>query len=286
MQGHAADRFSKPPRAAQDFDRVEATPIMPPQPHTASTALFLSLATLLACAAPAAAKTASPLLALSEIQPEPAVPAPAAEEDETLAPEPEIGVPLPEPIQRLPLPDPSQPASGDEQDMPGEAAGEAGPPAEPIPEILYDTTLLPPEVQRMRELIMEACRSGDPERLRPLLGLGDGATQISFGETGEDPIDFLREISGDEEGQEIMAILLEILDAGYVHLSPGTPSEIYVFPYFFAVPLEVLTAPQRVELFKIVTAGDVEEMKLYGSYTFYRAGFAPDGRWLFFVAGD
>ncbi len=264
---------------------------MLPQPHTALTALFLSLAPLAALAAPPMAQTHGPLLALSEIQPEPATPAPAAEEDETLAPGPETGVPLPDPITRVPLPDPSAPpAAGEEQEIPadgdGEATGEAGPEAEPLPEVLYDYSLLPPEVQRMRELIMEACRSGDPERLRPLIGLGDGATQLSFGEVGDDPIAFLREISGDTAGQEIMAILLEILDAGYVHLSPGTPSEIYVFPYFYAIPLEALTAPQRVELFKIVTAGDVEDMKLYGSYTFYRAGFAPDGRWLFFVAGD
>ncbi|RST85937.1 hypothetical protein EJC49_13085 [Aquibium carbonis] len=138
----------------------------------------------------------------------------------------------------------------------------------------------------MRELILEACRSGEPERLRPLIGMGDGATQLSFGGDSDDPIAFLVEMSGDDRGQEILAILLEVLEAGYVHLSPGTPAEVYVFPYFFAVPLEQLTNPQRVELFKIVTAGDVEEMKVYGAYTFYRAGFAPDGRWLFFVAGD
>jgi hypothetical protein len=41
-----------------------------------------------------------------------------------------------------------------------------------------------------------------------------------------------------------------------------------VWPYFFAVPLEELTAPQRVELFTLVTAGDYEEMKNFGAYIF------------------
>lgn len=227
-------------------------------------------------------------LALSEIGQEPATPDEATG-DQTMPAE--RGVPLPDPVLRLPLPAvpavPPSPAddapAGTEE--PGEADdGEAA--AEPTPEVLYDYALLPDEVRRMRELIIEACRSGDPERLRPLIGIGDGATQITFGDVGDDPIAHLVEMSGDERGQEILAILLEILEAGYVHLSPGTPGEIYVFPYFFGLPLEQLTDPQRVELFKIVTAGDVEEMKLYGSYTFYRAGFAPDGRWLFFVAGD
>ena len=67
---------------------------------------------------------------------------------------------------------------------------------------------------------------------------------------------------------------------------PARPNELYVWPYFFAVPLDRLTPPQRVELFKIVTAGDYEEMKTYGTYIFYRVGITPEGRWSFFVAGD
>lgn len=266
-----------------------------------SSSTILTAAAALALALPMALQpaSASPTrLALSEIQQEPA---PAA--DDPAAPAPEMpraapgGVPMPDPVLRLPLPDApavaprpglEEPAAEDPEAYPGDAEGQepGDEAAEPLPEVQYDYSLLPPDVQRMRELIMEACRTGDPERLRPLLGLGDGATQLSFGDVGDDPISYLVEISGDDRGQEILAILLEILDAGYVHLAAGTPGEIYVFPYFFGIPLGQLTDPQRVELFKIVTAGDVEEMKIYGAYTFYRAGFAPDGRWLFFVAGD
>jgi hypothetical protein len=222
-------------------------------------------------------------LALSEIGQEAVTP----DDDssgggETLTPDPVLRLPLPDMPAIPPASGEGTPAGVDEQDE----AGDGDMAAEAVPDILYDYSLLPEEVRRMRELILEACRSGDPERLRPLIGMGDGATQLSFGGVSDDPIAFLVEMSGDDRGQEILAILLEILEAGYVHLSPGTPAEVYVFPYFFGVPLEQLTDPQRVELFKIVTAGDVEEMKVYGAYTFYRAGFSPDGRWLFFVAGD
>jgi hypothetical protein len=41
-----------------------------------------------------------------------------------------------------------------------------------------------------------------------------------------------------------------------------------------------------VELFKIVTAGDYEDMKTYDAYVFYRVGITSQGRWAFFVAGD
>lgn len=184
-----------------------------------------------------------------------------------------ITVPLPDPVVIPRDPQPQQPA---------ETSDDEG----PLPEIFYDLSLLPEPVQRMRELIVEACLSGDIERLRPLISTGKTATQLSFGDLSGDPIAFLRELSGDAEGHEILAILYEVFSAGYVHLDEGTSEEIYVWPYFFAVPLDSLTGRQRVELFKIVTAGDYEDMKSFGAYIFYRAGISPEGQWLFFVAGD
>ncbi|WEX07661.1 cytoplasmic protein [Chelativorans sp. AA-79] len=158
--------------------------------------------------------------------------------------------------------------------------------ASETPEVIYDESRLPEPVQRMRRLIIEACKSGDIERLRPLIGAGDSRTQLLLGELDGDPVDFLRQISGDEEGHEIMAILLEVMQSGFVHLNPGAENEYYVWPYFFAIPIDDLTPPQRVELFTLLTASDYEEMKNFGAYIFYRSAITPEGRWLFFVAGD
>ena len=138
----------------------------------------------------------------------------------------------------------------------------------------------------MHALILEAAKSGVIEQLRPLVGIGEDVTQLSFGGAEADPIAFLKGLSGDPDGQEIMAILEEVLSAGYVHLDAGTANELYVWPYFFAIPLDKLDPRQRVELFKIVTAGDYEDMKAFGAYIFYRLGITPEGRWAFFVAGD
>jgi hypothetical protein len=182
-----------------------------------------------------------------------------------------------------PPPDGGNGGGGDEANDP------ARPPTDengPAPEVLYDLATLPQPVKRMRELIMEACKSGDLEKLRPLIGTGDSATRLSFDDSGDDPIDVLKQSSGDEGGQEILAILLEVLEAGFVHLDAGTDQELYVWPYFFAVPLDKLGAPQRVELFKLITAGDYEDMKGYGAYIFYRVGITPEGKWEFFIAGD
>ncbi|TGV96445.1 hypothetical protein EN788_56905, partial [Mesorhizobium sp. M2D.F.Ca.ET.145.01.1.1] len=139
-----------------------------------------------------------------------------------------------------------------------------------LPEVVYDLGKLPEPVRRMHDLIIEACKSGDIEKLRPLIGKGDSMTQLSLADIDGDAIAFLKALSGAPDGQEILAILEEVLSAGYVRVDAGTPQELYVWPYFFALPLDKLDAKQRVELFKIVTAGDFDDMKQFGAYIFYR----------------
>jgi len=155
-----------------------------------------------------------------------------------------------------------------------------------LPAIQRDFSKLPKPVAQMRKLIMDAARSGKIEDLRQLIGSGADITMLSLGGIDGDPIEFVKSLSGDNQGHEILAILLEVLEAGYVHLDAGTDHELYVWPYFFAWPLDKLTAIQKVELFRIVTAGDFEDMQSFGAYIFYRVGITPQGRWRFFVAGD
>lgn len=152
-------------------------------------------------------------------------------------------------------------------------------------DIMTDVSLLPSAVQRTRQRILDAARSGDPEALRPLIESFEEPPMVQFdGQT--DAIRDLVAASGDPEGREILAILIEILQAGFVHLDPGTRNEVYVWPYFAHMALDNLSPEQMVELFTIVTAYDLEEMRNFGAYNFYRAGIAPDGQWVYFVAGD
>ena len=179
-------------------------------------------------------------------------------------------------VQRIPLHSMAPDAASSEEDE-----EDAAPPP-----ILRDPAQLPEPVQRMRRLLIEAARSGDIERLRPLLGTSASATQLSFGDTPEDPIDFLRSLSGDDKGYEILAILLEVMESAFVELSPNTDEAIYVWPYFAAMPLQDLTPEQLVELMTLATAGDYAAMEEFGAYNFFRVGITPAGEWIFFVAGD
>jgi hypothetical protein len=154
------------------------------------------------------------------------------------------------------------------------------------PAIEKDVGRLPFPTRQMHRLLTEAARSGEIERLRPYIGSGHDVTLLSFGELEGDPIDFLKSLSGDGEGYEILAILQEVLEADFVTLEKGTPDEIHVWPYFYGVRLDELTPPQRVELYRLLTHNDHEEMANLGAYMFYRVGITPEGRWRFFVAGD
>jgi hypothetical protein len=154
----------------------------------------------------------------------------------------------------------------------------------PLPTILRAETDMPEPVREKRRVLMEAAKSGDIEKLRAVVSSERTPPSVAFGDPG-DPIDYLKSLSADADGREILAILLEVLESGFVHVGAGTADELYVWPYFAQFPPEALTPEQLVELFTLLTAADYEDMKSYGTYTFFRVGIAPDGRWLFFLAG-
>lgn len=154
------------------------------------------------------------------------------------------------------------------------------------PSIEYDIEKLPAPVKMMRQKIIDAAKTGDVNNLKPLLGTSGDPTQLSVSDNVKDPITYLKQLSGDGDGLEIMAIMIDLLNSGYAHLDQGDDDEIYIWPYFVALPIDKLSKPQLVELFQIMTAGDLEEMKEIGTYSFFRIGITPDGTWRFFITGD
>ncbi|MFK3778641.1 hypothetical protein [Agrobacterium sp. NPDC089420] len=152
-------------------------------------------------------------------------------------------------------------------------------------EIEHDISKAPEAVRKLRQQIIDAAASGDIEKLRPFIAGGENQFRID-GNDGEDPIAALKSYSGDPDGLEVLAIIIDLLSTGYAHIDAGTPDEAYVFPYFAGKPLNTLTPPEKVELLRIITAGDLADMQEYGNYSFYRIGISPDGKWKFFTAGD
>ncbi len=153
------------------------------------------------------------------------------------------------------------------------------------PSVRYGTSGLPQPVLEMRDAIMSAVRSGRIEDLRTAVELNEIKPAVSDKSPG-DLIAYWRQVSGDGEGREILAMLGEILDAGYVTLPIGKDIEnnrVYVWPYFAEVPIGSLTPAQEVELLRLVPAQAFKEMKQSGRYSHYKVGIGADGTWHFFL---
>lgn len=156
-------------------------------------------------------------------------------------------------------------------------------PSSAPPEIITDLSRLPAAVASTRERILAAARSGDLQQLSALMG--EPKPIFSFTDD-KDPIAFWKANYPDSDGVEVLSILVTILETGFVRVDEGTQQEMYVWPYFVRMSLKAITAPQKVELFRIITGADYKDMIAFGAYAFYRLGIGPDGTWHFFVAGD
>jgi hypothetical protein len=149
-------------------------------------------------------------------------------------------------------------------------------------EILRDVKILPAEVERVRQAILEAAATGNIDALRVPVEMNEIPPIVSA-EKISDPIAYWRTASGDGEGREILATLIQLFRSGFVRHEEGTNEELYVWPYFADMPLDQLTPAQEVELMTIVPPERVKAMKLSGRYDHYRIGITHDGRWHYFT---
>src|SRR5688500_10613170 len=99
---------------------------------------------------------------------------------------------------------PEQPAEAPAATDDDGAAAQSNNPAMPnakegaaAPQVEYDIAKLPFPVQKMRELILTAAKSGSIEALRPLIGSGDDVTMLSLTDVDGDPLAYLKSLAGD-----------------------------------------------------------------------------------------
>ena len=151
-------------------------------------------------------------------------------------------------------------------------------------EISFDITKAPAAVQKTRQDIIDAASAGDVKKVAALLK----ASQADLGpdNANADPESALKDMSGDGDGLEVLSIMLDVLSTGYAHVGAGTANDMYVWPYFTEKDLKTLTQAEKVDLMRLVTAGDFADMQEYGSYNFYRVGISADGKLKQFLSGN
>jgi hypothetical protein len=153
----------------------------------------------------------------------------------------------------------------------------------PSVQIARDVTKLPPQVQRMRQAILQAATSGDIEQLRVPIDMNE-IHPVFAKDHVADPIAYFKSVSGDGNGRETLAILFNLMTTGYAITNPGTKDEMIVWPYHAVIPLNSLTPSQEVEIYRFLPPARLKEMTAQGKYTYYRIGIGADGVWHYFTA--
>ncbi|MFP4539031.1 MAG: hypothetical protein ACLFPA_12105, partial [Dichotomicrobium sp.] len=122
-----------------------------------------------------------------------------------------------------------------------------------------DVSALPAPVQDMRVSILRAASSGDLEEMRYVLERNEIMPVLTAEGTVEEPLTHFRRLSGDGEGLEVMAALIEILTSGHV-VKEQPDTEMYVWPHFAERGVADLTPAERVELYRLVSPEEAERM--------------------------
>jgi hypothetical protein len=134
-----------------------------------------------------------------------------------------------------------------------------------------DATALPDAVEETRRGLLEAAQSGDVEALEPFV---TDRLSYSFGGPVEGgAIEYFRQLEA--QGQDPLGTLAKLLQLPYT-LAQGN----YVWPWVYSVQATDLTDYEKQLL------GEFADDFAGTTYLGYRVGIAPDGTWIFFVAGD
>ena len=134
------------------------------------------------------------------------------------------------------------------------------------------------DVEEMRSALLAAAEAGDYEALRPLIP--ESGFEYTFGGPVEGgPIAYWQELERTTDQRPIEA-LATVLQLPYV-LARG----YYVWPWAYALPSSDDLSPHERDLLAPLGLPSALFPELAGYYG-WRAGVAPDGTWVFFVAGD
>ena len=148
-----------------------------------------------------------------------------------------------------------------------------------------DPGKLPAPVAAMRERILEAARTGEPEKLRIALERNETPPVLVRGGKG-DLVALLKSKSADAEGREILARLVNLLEGPFARIHPGGRQEMYVWPAAAEMMWETMKPEEWLELYRVIPASVVKESLDRRKYIGDRLGLGPDGTWHYFLTGE
>ncbi len=156
----------------------------------------------------------------------------------------------------------------------------------PPPAVIRGTGALglPPAVIDMRAAIIAAVETGDIAELKGAMDLNELKPEFG-GPVGVDPIDYLKSVSGDGSGKDVLALLGRLLEGSWAAIPGGRDIEnnrIYVWPDFAEVPLASLSDTERVSMEELVGVEQAKTMLAQGRWAWWRLSIGADGVWHMF----
>ena len=149
-------------------------------------------------------------------------------------------------------------------------------------EIHFDLEKLPKKTRETLNRIKAAAQSGDIEELRSAMEWNELPPEFG-GDEKINPIDHWKKISADGSARDIMAIMLDIFDRGYVIRQDESGVKTYIWPYLAEKSLKKLSPPEQVDLHRLAEPDQAKSMQISGIYAGYWAVIGEDGTWHSFV---
>jgi hypothetical protein len=154
------------------------------------------------------------------------------------------------------------------------------------PIIEQDFDKLPPAVAKMRTRILEAAVTGDIEAMRIPIEVNELPPMfMRDAKPPGDALARLKSLSADPEGRQILARLVNVLSHGFALLERGKPGEMFLFPYFAAVPPGQWSTQDWHAVWRIATPEAVRASVAAGTYQGDRLAIGKDGTWHYFLSG-
>ena len=157
-----------------------------------------------------------------------------------------------------------------------------------ISEPISDAGALPRPVAAIRQKILQACATRDIEALRIPIDWNEVRPLFERGAKrplGEDPIERLKALSFDGKGQEILALLRNVLRQAFVVETRGK-AQMYVWPAFALKPPPDPSPDERQLMLACVRFADLGRSDAAGRPPPMRVGIAADGVWHYFWSAD
>lgn len=155
----------------------------------------------------------------------------------------------------------------------------------PTPQISDDISALPEPVQATRQALINAARSGDIAALQSIIDAQGSPPNVSFGNP-DDALAYLKDVSEDDDGRQILGLLVDLFDQPYAFYPDSGGETSYIWPYLSEIDPNAMTPDQQVDAYRLLNTEQIEELKEFGAWYYWRLYISETGEWTVFVAGD